>query len=133
MEGLLVAWVVMFFSYHDDFSDITVSCVLVNWFLPKGRDGVTGLWVAGKNSRSKTCSSHSSRVNSVDALDAFRTSNRLQIVKKNQEKNTRKATPMVAFSLVHPSTFTLSQGKGHWHMTFPEGKLKVPSKICFIQ
>ena len=45
MEGLLVAWVVMFFSYHDDFSDITVSCVLVNWFLPKGRDGVTGLWV----------------------------------------------------------------------------------------
>ena len=25
-EGLLVARVVMFFSYHDDFSDITVPC-----------------------------------------------------------------------------------------------------------
>lgn len=45
MEGMLVAWVLLFFDYHDDFSDITVPCALVNWFLPRGRDGVTGLWV----------------------------------------------------------------------------------------
>ena len=45
MKGLLIAQVLLFFSYHDDLSDTMVPCVLINWFLPKGHDGVTGLWV----------------------------------------------------------------------------------------
>ena len=29
MEGLLIAWVLLFFSYHDDLSDTTVPCMLI--------------------------------------------------------------------------------------------------------
>jgi len=47
MHGMLVAHVLLFFSYYDAYLDETVPCVLVNWFIPNGHepDQATGMWV----------------------------------------------------------------------------------------
>lgn len=44
MEGMLVARILLFFSYYDQVLRETIPCALVNWFLPRGHDGVTGFY-----------------------------------------------------------------------------------------
>ena len=44
MEGMLIARILLFFSYYDQVLSETIPCALVNWFLPRGCDGVTGLY-----------------------------------------------------------------------------------------
>lgn len=47
MHGMLVARVLMFFSYYDSYLDSTIPCALVNWFIPNTEepDDITGMWV----------------------------------------------------------------------------------------
>jgi len=44
---MLVAHVLLFFSFHSVYLDKDVLCALVNWFMPDGDepDEVTGMWV----------------------------------------------------------------------------------------
>ena len=47
MHGMLVAYILLFFLFHDIYHDEDVPSVLVNWFIPDG-DGpneATGMWV----------------------------------------------------------------------------------------
>jgi len=46
MQGLLVARVLLFFSFVDDVDRETVPCALVSWFVPASncRDPDTGMW-----------------------------------------------------------------------------------------
>lgn len=37
MHGMLVAHVLLFFSYYDAYLDESVPCALVNWFIPDVR------------------------------------------------------------------------------------------------
>jgi len=47
MEGMLIACILLFFSYYDDSLQDTIPCALVNWFIPvdEGPERVTGMWV----------------------------------------------------------------------------------------
>jgi hypothetical protein len=47
MYGMLVACVLLFFSFHDVYLDKDIPCALVNWFIPNGDepDKLTGMWV----------------------------------------------------------------------------------------
>jgi hypothetical protein len=47
MEGILIAHILLFFSYYDDYLHDTIPCVLVNWFIlvDKGPERVTDMWV----------------------------------------------------------------------------------------
>ena len=48
MHGMLVAHVLLLFSFHDVYLDKDVPCALVNWFIPDSGDEpdeVTGMWV----------------------------------------------------------------------------------------
>ena len=46
MCGMLVARVLLFFSFHDPLMDWEIPCALVNWFMPvsEQRDDVMGMW-----------------------------------------------------------------------------------------
>ena len=46
MHGMLIARVLLFFSFHDPVLCEEVPCALVNWFMPVSnqRDGVMGMW-----------------------------------------------------------------------------------------
>jgi hypothetical protein len=45
MEGMLIACILLFFSYYDDYLHDTIPCALVNWFIlvDKGPERVTGM------------------------------------------------------------------------------------------
>lgn len=47
MHGMLVAWVLLLFLFHDVYLDKDFSCALVNWFIPTydEPDEATGMWV----------------------------------------------------------------------------------------
>lgn len=47
MEGMLVARVLLFFSFYDSHLEKDIPCALVNWFVLDGEepDDVTGMWV----------------------------------------------------------------------------------------
>ena len=47
MHGMLVACVLLFFSYYDTYLNENVPCALVNWFVLDGDepDEATGMWV----------------------------------------------------------------------------------------
>jgi hypothetical protein len=47
MEGMLVAHILLYFSYYDDYLWERIPCALVNWFIHADErpDGVTGMWV----------------------------------------------------------------------------------------
>jgi len=46
MEGMLIARIHLFFSYYDEYLQMTVPCALVNWFVPADEvpDEVTCMW-----------------------------------------------------------------------------------------
>ena len=46
MCGMLVACVLLFFSFHDPLMDREIPCTLVNWFMPvsEQQDDVMGMW-----------------------------------------------------------------------------------------
>lgn len=43
MEGMVIAWIQLFFSFT--YRRRQFSCAFVNWFVPVGRDEDTGMWV----------------------------------------------------------------------------------------
>lgn len=47
MHGMLVACILLFFSYHDPKLHREFPCALVHWFIPalQEPDPVTGMWV----------------------------------------------------------------------------------------
>jgi hypothetical protein len=47
MEGMLIAHILLFFSYYNNYLHDTIPCVLMNWFIlvDKGPERVTGMWV----------------------------------------------------------------------------------------
>lgn len=47
MQGMLVARVLLFFSYFDSYLNKDIPCALVNWFTRHGDkpDKVTGMWI----------------------------------------------------------------------------------------
>lgn len=55
-EGLMVARVLLFFSFHFGGSDKVFQCALINWFLPVGDepDPDTGMWVVRPETESIT-------------------------------------------------------------------------------
>jgi hypothetical protein len=46
MHGILIAHVLLFFSFHDPVLQKEVPCALVNWFVPVSEvpDSATGMW-----------------------------------------------------------------------------------------
>jgi hypothetical protein len=46
MHGMLIACVLLFFSFHDPVLCEEIPCALVNWFMPVSdqRDEVMGMW-----------------------------------------------------------------------------------------
>jgi hypothetical protein len=46
MQGMLIARVLLFFSFHDPVLREEIPCALVNWFMPVSdqRDEVMGMW-----------------------------------------------------------------------------------------
>ena len=46
IHGMLIAHVLLFFSFHDPVLCEEVPCVLMNWFMPVSnqQDGVMGMW-----------------------------------------------------------------------------------------
>jgi hypothetical protein len=57
MYGMLVAHVLLFFSFHDVYLDKDIPCTVVNWFIPNSDkpDELTGMWVVETEHEGKTC------------------------------------------------------------------------------
>ena len=62
MHGMLVARVLLFFSYYDAYLDENVPCALVNWFVLDGDepDKATGMWIL--------CPEYEGRVRTVEVI-----------------------------------------------------------------
>jgi hypothetical protein len=57
MYGMLVAHVLLFFSFHDVYLDKEIPCTLVNWFILNSDkpDELTGMWVVETEHEGNTC------------------------------------------------------------------------------